>query len=359
MDDVYAMELLQQSLIDASDRENQLMLELQAAQEAMEQWKHAAFVSKSKFQELDQALEDEEVKTNAERLARQEAEEATRQHQIELLKAKQRETIANDHCDAAEVEVLRLQSELSAQCSARAAADLVLSQVGEDLRLAEHNGNTTFGQLNVAKAKISTLLKDLGIAKTRISILEGQAREPGENSEKEHEQKEEEGSGLCGISHELKNLWLELKVILGMYNDIFAEHSRRNVATAMAATALSGNVIDVNNRLHPAVESGNSIGSGQVYEQVLDFERRIGDRTAVKAASGLERKQPTKMPALPEPAILRSALTSTTTCQLDMFKVTPKLLPAPRAKLQNSAFQCLWRARSNSLHVPVRGPGRR
>lgn len=353
MDDVYATKLLQQSLIEVSDRENQLTLDLQAAQEVVEQWKQAAFMSKAKFQELDQALEDEEVKTNAERLARQKAEEATRQHQIEVLEAKKKEAVANDHCDAAELEVLRLQSELSAQCSARAAADLVLSQLSEDLRLAELNGNTTFRQLHVAKAKISTLLEDLGAAEHRISILEGQAREPEKSSEKEHEEMEEEGSALCGISHELKNLWLKLKVILGIYNDIFAEHSRRNVATSMAATAV--NVVDVNSKLEPK----NPIGSKQTFEQLVDLERRIGKKTA---AFGTERNKPiiaTEMPTFPEPAILRSALTSTTTCQLDMPKVTPRLLPKPRAKLQNSAFQCLWRARSNSLHLPVRGPGRR
>ena len=345
MDDVYAMELLQQSLIEASDRENQLILDLQAAQEAVKQWKQAAFVSKSKFQELDQALEDEEVKTNAERLARQKAEQDTRQHQIDVLEAKQKETIANEHCDAAELEVLRLQSELSAQCSARAAADTVLSQVREDLRLAELNGNTTFGQLHVAKKKISTLLEDLGAAKN----LEGQV--------KDHEQMKEEGSALCGISHELKNLWLKLKVILGMYNDIYAEHSRRNVATSIAATALNGDV-DVSNKLHPAMEHGNAIGSKHVLEQLLNAERSNGKRTVVMSAFATERNKPiiaTRMPAFPEPAILRSALTSTTTCQLDMSKVTSGLLPAPRAKLQNSALQCLWRARSNSLHLPVRG----
>lgn len=354
MDDVYAMELLQQSLIDASDREKQLILDIQAAQELAEQWKQAAFISKTRFQELDQALEDEEVKTNAELLARQEAEEAARQHQVQVLKAKQKETIANEHCDAAELEVLRLQSELSTQCSARAAADSVLSQLREDLSLAELNGNTTFGQLHIAKAKITTLMEDLGAAKNRISALEGQTRESEGTFEKEHKPMEEEGSALCGIPPELTNLWLKFKYTLGMYNDIFAK--------SMAARAVDSHVLDVNNKLHPAVELENYSDAKQTFEQVLKVERSIGNRMVVKAAFGTARKKSiiaTEMPTFPEPAILRSALTSTTTCRLDMSKVTPRLLPAPRAKLQNSAMQRLWRARSNSLRLPVRGPGRR
>lgn len=302
MDDIYAMELLQQRLIDASEREKKLIMDIKIAQEEREQWKYAAFVSKSRFQELDQALEDEEVKTNAERLARQEAEEMAQRHRAEVLDAKQKESIANKHCAAAESEVLRLQSELETQCSAKSNTDVVLSQLSEDLRLAEFNGNTSFGQLRVAKATISTLLEDLGVAKDHISILERQATE--------HEPMGEDESAFSRISHELKSLWLKFREILRTYNDIYAEHSRRTFARFVVATVL---------------KARESLGSKQGLEQVLDIEKGIGRRAFVKATLGPGRNN---LIAFPEAAVLRPGLTSVPACHVKISKAIARPPPA-------------------------------
>lgn len=146
MDDVYTVESLQRSLIDACERENILQSALQTAKEDVQEWKEQAMVSKIKFQELDDAFEVEEAKTNDERLARQEAEERTCQYQAEVLKAKRREINANEHCDSAESEVLRLEEDLAAERSAAAAVDLQLCQIREDLALAEHNESAAYEQ---------------------------------------------------------------------------------------------------------------------------------------------------------------------------------------------------------------------
>ena len=294
MDDIYAMELLQQSLIDASEREKKLMLDIQFAQEEREQWKRAAFVSKNMFQELDQALEDEEVKTNAERLARQEAEETTQLHRAQALEAKRKENIANGHCAAAESEVLRLQCELATQCSAKANTDLVLSQLSEDLRLAELNGNTSFGQLRIAKAQISTLLEDLGVAKNHISILERQATNHAPMNGTE--------SIFSRISHELKSLWLKFRDILRTYNDIYAEHSRRTFTKSVVATAL---------------RARQTLGSRQGLEQVLDIEKCIGKRAFAR----------NNLLAFPEAAVLRPGLTSVPACQVGISKMVARPPP--------------------------------
>lgn len=302
MDDIYAVELLQQSLIDASIREKKLILDIQIAQEEREQWKYAAFVSKSRYQELDQALEYEEIKTNAERLAREEAEETAQVHRAAVLGAKQKEAIANEHCAAAESEVLRLQSELTTQCSAKENTDLVLSQVSEDLRLAELNGNTSFGQLRVAKATISTLLEDLGVARDHIIILERQA--------KEHNPMGQTKSPFSKISHELQSLWVKLKSILRMYNEIYAEHTRRTFASFVMATVL---------------EARETLGSKQGPEQVLDVERKVGRKAFERATLDSGRNN---LIAFPEAAVLRPGLTSVPASQVKISKAIARPPPA-------------------------------
>ena len=358
MDDVYAMELLQQSLIEASEREKQLILDLQAAQEKVEQWKQAAFVSKSRFQELDQVLEDEEVKTNAERLARQGAEELTRQHHAEVLEAKRKESTANRQCDAAESEVLRLQSQLSAQRSAKVDADVILGQLREDLRLAELNGNTTSGQLHVAKTEILTLQKDLGVAMTRISIVERRARDSEETVKKEHERREEAEATLSAMSHECKDKALKLRKILGMYNELYAEHSQCGFAEYVAAKALDTNVIDASRDTHIALENGDSIGSEQKLDRVLDAERSIEKGVMLEAALGTGNNKlsiTTGMPAFPEPVVLRPAMAS----QVEACKGAGRVCPARRSNQQTSTWKCSWRLRSNPLHIFFRCSGRR
>ena len=112
------MELLRQSRTNARDEEHELTLKLQAAQEEIEELKRGAMTNKERFQKFDEALEVEEAKTNDERLARREAEETSRQHRAELSKAKRKEAIANEHCDAAEAEILNLKRDLSSERSA-------------------------------------------------------------------------------------------------------------------------------------------------------------------------------------------------------------------------------------------------
>lgn len=118
MDNAYAVELLRESFINACEREDGLTLELETAQKQMEELRRCPMMSKARSHDIEETLAIEEVKTNKERLAKQEAEATTRHYRAEALRAKQKESVANEHCDAAEVEVSRLQKEVSTEHSA-------------------------------------------------------------------------------------------------------------------------------------------------------------------------------------------------------------------------------------------------
>lgn len=355
MDDVYATELLQQSLIDACEREKGLNLKLQAAQDEMEELKRRAFVHKRRFQELDEALEIEEAKTNAERLARQEAEETARQHGVEVLTARKNETIAKEHCDAAESEILRLQSDLSMERSTTAGMDLQLCHFREDLGQSEYNGMVAYENLQAAKAKVCALQDDLGVALDRISMLERQARESEAAFKKEHWRVEEAEQASCAIADELKSNKSEPSNTLEKYNDPQAQHIERDSVESAATTASDTDRLNVDSQSNVELESVDSRSSE--YERVPVSKT---DKSMEETMSTAENRKinPLDMPALPEPARLRPALASVTVCQVEIFKTTGRILPAPRVNLRSPPWRCFWRFRSNSLHLLFRSHGR-
>lgn len=362
MDDVYAMEVLRQTLIDACEREKGLALKLEAAHQEMGQLKRRAFVHQAKFRELDKALEVEEAKTNAESLARQKAEETERQHRVEVSEAKRMETIANEHCDAAESEVLRLRKDLSIQRSTTEAADLLSRRLREELGLAEHNGMVAYNQLIAAKAKVCTLQEDLGVATDHIKLLERQARDFGKLLQAEHQQVKETENALSATADELKRNQSKLGDILEKYNDVEGKHIKCDNGRFLGAAALDNERVDVEKQPSMQVRGEDFSSSKHEGEQVLDIPNAIEKTTFFRNRLSTEKKPPiitTEMPALPEPAILRSALMSVTACQVEIFKTTGKLLPSPRANLRNPPRKIFYWLRPDSLHSLFRGISRR
>ena len=68
------------------------------------------------------------------RLIRAVAEQPVREHHVEVLKARGNEGIAEEHGDAAEMEIIRLQRDLVMESLAAVTAHLLSNRLGEDLR---------------------------------------------------------------------------------------------------------------------------------------------------------------------------------------------------------------------------------
>lgn len=353
MDDIYNVELLRQSLIDAGERESAHLLALQAAEEEMEELRKSTIVYKMKYQELDDTLEVEEGKTNTERLARQEAEETTRQYCAEVLKVKQRETIANKHCDAAESEVVKLQGDLSMERSATVAADLLLCRLREDLSLAEHNETAAYDELEAANARVCTLQEKLWAATNRISTLECRARDLEETVIKEQQRVGELENTLSAAADQLKNSKAQPSDTLEEYIGIETKPNKCDIFKAVAATVFDTNRVGIDEESHINHENGVPLNSKYDFEQIPELVRSIRETMVVKATPSNAMHQmtcPTEMPAFPKPAILRPALAST--CQVETFKATGRVLAAPRPNLKNRPWRkYFWKLPPNSIHL--------
>lgn len=349
------MELLRQSLIDAGEREDGHVLALQAAQEEMEELRRRTIMFKMKYQELDDALEVQEGKTNAERLARQEAEEITRQHRAEVLEANRGETIANEHCDAAESEVLRLQRDLSTERSATLARDLLLCQLREDLELAEHNETAAYDQLEAAKAKICTLQENFGAATNRISMLECQARDLEEKFVKDHQRVGEKEKAPNAVLHQVRNSTAQSSDIAERYNGVKTKRNKCDFTKIGAATAFDTDRVGIDEESHVSHENGDPLNSKLESEPVPYIDGSMEETTVIKATSGVALSRmifATETPALPEPAILRPALASVAICQVEPSKATGRVLAAPRSNLNHRPWRkYFWKLPLHSLHI--------
>ena len=351
MDEVYAMELLRQNLISACEREDGLTLKLEAAQNEMAELRRCAIVSKARSHEIENILAIEEAKTNAERLAKQEAEETTRQHRAEALRAKQKAIVANKHCDAAESEVSRLQKEVSTEHSAKVAAELLSSQLREDLGLAKINEKIAYEQLHFVRSKASTLQEDVCVASDRIKMLERQVEEFVEVLEKGRQRVEEAENALSMTSCELESKKLELRAMLEKYNDLAATQSKCDFPDSAVTTAFDTGSVEIKSAKHER-EQGFNTESDAKKNRPYFFE--IG--------SSRERKRSdisTELPAFPEPAMLRPALASVTACQVEVFKASGRFLPAPTGNLRSPLWELLCRLPSNPLNLIFRGVCRR
>ena len=237
MDDAPAQEIDRQHLADALDREDELKLELEAAQEEVEQLKRLAIGHESKLQELNNLLEAEEAKTDAERTARQNAEATACRHRAETLEAKRKEKVANEHCEAAEMEILRLQREMKTERCTTATANRLIDQLREDLGLAEANRRGADEQLYAAKAKNYALDHDLATSNDRERILEDQAKDFEMTVLKQYQRVELAENALHTIAYKLEESNTKFCASMERYADLEAKHKQHILSPAAAATA--------------------------------------------------------------------------------------------------------------------------
>ena len=363
MDDIYATELLRQNLTDALEREDNLKQALQAAETEMQSLQNHVHEHKSRYQKLDDLLEAEEAKTHAERLGKQEAEETTRQHRAEFLKLRRNEAIANQHCEAAESEVINLQRDLSTERSAVVAAGQLSARLREELRQAEANGMAAYDMLNAARARIFTLEQDLKLATDRISVLEQQAREYEERVEKERQRMAEAGTTLSATTSETKNTELKFSDLLEKYTALEAEHSKchptdsapvTNPNTASVADETQSPILTQTTDPPPSTHAHESIRTVTKNNEETTTVITATSRTAAKDQV-LNSPRP-ELPTFPEQAILRPQLASVANFQVEIFKATGKIMPV--ADTKNLRWKFFWRLPGNLLRFLIPDSGR-
>ena len=347
MDDIYATGLLQQSLIDAREREKRLGIELEAARAEMRESQRREMVFKAKYRELDDTLEAEEAKTNAERLAREKAEETARQHHVEVLKARRNEAVANEHCEAAEAEIGRLQMDLSMERSAIAAAGLLSTRLREDLNQAEINEMAAYDLLDAAKAKTRELEED---ATNRIQVLEIQAQRFEQAFQNEHQRLAEAEHALGAVIAELETSEFKLSDVVEEYEALEAKCDTTKSVTAPSCDTERNDIGE---------QAPNDVDTDEKRKQAVEIDRNAEEPIFGEASLRAVRDQtivPTGMvasgiPALPEPAVLRPAQASATVSQMEIFNACGRALPAPRFNPNRLRWRFLWKLPSRSLRV--------
>ena len=364
MDDIYATELLRQTLTDALEREDAVKQALQAARNEMQSLQTHAHEHKQRYQQLDDLLEAEEAKTHAERLARQAAEETTRQHRAEVLKLRRNEATANQHCEAAESEVINLQRELSTERSAAVTAGIHSNRLREDIRQAEANGMAAYDMLDAARASICSLEQDLKLAADRISVLEQQARGFEEIAQKEHQQMTEAENTLSATTTEIKNTELRLSDLSKKYNALEAEHSKCHRTHSVPVTGFNTvSVADATQSpisIHDADPPPSKNAQDQIRSIAKDKDKPeapITKPTSSTATDQALNPPLLELPALPEPAILRPQLASVTNFQVEVFKASGRIVPVANTK--NLRWKFFWRLPGNLLRLLIQDAGQR
>ena len=361
MNDARTQGIHQQHLIDALDREEGLKLELEAAQKQVERLKRRAIGHESQLQELNELLEAEEAKTHAERITRQEAEATACHYRAEALSAKQKERVANEHCDAAESEVFRLQREMTTGRRTIATANRLLGQLREDLGLAEANRRGAEEQLHAAKVKVHALDRDLATSTDRVSILEYQAKEFGETILKQHQRVEYAETALRTMACELEDSNTRLCDSMERYKDLEAAHKKCNLSTAAAAAESGGTHTDKRSlhSLHIRDNPGKRerCASSSGLRQVLWNDERMVERMNVKltlSAVGTQTNVAPETPVFPEPAIYSAVPASVVVYQVDIPKASGNVLNGPGAIWKDPPWRLLYWLRPNSLRFLCR-----
>ena len=368
MDDARTQGIDGQHLIDALDREDGLKLELEAAQKEVEQLKRRAIGHKSQLQELNDLLEAEEAKTYAERKARQNAEATACRYRAEALEAKRNERVANEHCDDAESEVCKLQKEMTTERCMMATATRLLGQLRGDLGLAEANRRCGDEQLHAAKAKVCTLNHDLATANDRVRILEDQAKEFGEVILRQHQRVEYAETAIRTMACELDNSNMKFCDSMQRYKDLEAAHEKCTLSKA-AAAELGKAYADKPSphRRHKRGDPEKRVrcASPSGPRQVPCSDESIGDRMTDKLTLSIVENQTNiapGTPVLPEPAVLTPLLASVVVCQVELPKVSGKMLIGRQAIAKDPPWRLLYWLRPNSLCFLCRfcvGRGRR
>ena len=361
MDDVYATELLRQTLTDALEREDALKQALQAAQNEMQSLQTHAHEHKQRYQQLDNLLEAEEAKTHAERLARQAAEETTRQHRAEVLKLRRNEATANQHCEAAESEVITLQRELSTERSAAVTAGIHSNRLREDIRQAEANGLAAYNMLDAARAKTCSLEQDLKLAADRISVLEQRAGGFEEMAQKEHQQMTEVENTLSATATEIRDTELKLSDLSKKYNALEAEHSKCHPADSVPVTGFNTVSVADATQSPIVIQYADLPPSTHAHDQILPMSKTTHKTTPIIEATsrtgdyqGINPSLP-EIPTVPEPVILRPRAASVTNFQVEIFKASGRIVPVVNTK--NLRWKFFWRLPGNLLRLLIRDAG--
>ena len=338
-------------------REDGLMSELQAAKQEIQELTSHVTVYKSRYQEISEALEVEEAKTDAERFARQEAEKTTRQHRAEVLKSRQNELIANEHCERAESEFLRLEKHLATERSLRAAADRLVARLREDLSLAESNETSVYDQLNGAKGQISSLHEDLETAEHRIAMLKVDGREMKNVLQKEHQRFMETAEALGIAEEEAKCAEDKFSDLLKMYNALKAFVSKPDTVSSMASTASDTTASDTSS-VAVGVQSPVDHRCGEIsrpkhiHEQVTEIYKAMDKKAIVQITSSRAKDRPfdpTEMPTFPDPVILRPAHASSTSSQEELLEANARSCSGPSATTKNLRWKFCCRVPTNFL----------
>lgn len=335
---------LEVKLSDALEREKLLTSDLRAAQSSAEELQSRAAEYKIKYQRLDDALEAEEAKTSAERLAREAAEETTTEHCAAVLKSKQNEAIAEQHCEAAESEVIDLRKNLSVERSATATANNLANRLREDLELAEGNERAAYDSLDAARAKVSELQRELLDAANDLNILKGDARELEEMVQRENQRATEAENSLDVVVSELKSNEIRFSDLLERYNALEANQGERDRTRCKSATVYDTDSVDVQSPV--GIQHTTLPSSERLPLKSSEFCRNMSETTLVDSAWSTAKSHednPMDLPVLPEPAVLRPALASVAADHVDVLSAKGRLSPARRTTAKKPRRRCVWR----------------
>ena len=348
---------LASQLFEAQVREERLTLQLQTTQKELQELESRAAEFKFKYQRLDDALEAEQFKTNAERLAREEAEETIAQHRAQVLKLRRDEVNANKHCEVAEAEIINLREELSKERSKIAAWCELCSRLNEDVRRAETSELTAYDLLEAAKAKACSLQEELMDISEHKKKVEFQARSLEKRIQEEHQRATEAEHALDVLIYEVKSKDLQFSDLLEKYNALEAKHSECNTKRPVVATSSNTNSLITGTQPPPYTKSRRTSHSNHEQQRTNNLNKRTPEKPIIKpppkTTTSDRAINPPGMPTPPKPAILRPTLAS---IQVEMFK---PVLPVPNANTNKLRWKFFWRLPAETLELLFGGSGRR
>lgn len=356
---------LEVQLSDALEREKLLTSQLHTSQLSTQELQCRADSYKQKYQRLDDLLEAEEAKTLAERSAREAAEERTRGHLAAALKSQRDEETANQHCEAAEVEIMELQTKLSVERSATATASELCARLHEDLQLAEANETAAYDQLDAARAKVSELQHEISGAANELRILKSSARGFEEMMRLESQRAKDAEDNLSLVLFELRSNEIRYGDLLDKYTAREAAQQRPCSCTTGSASATLHDTADNTDTHSPLIMQQHIPLAIPTYHPLPSpspsIFRNTSSTTLVNstwsssAATYFEETNNPidHLPALPSRAFLRPATASTTAADHDVVEeFKGKCLPA-RRRGRDAKKQQLWRRCSRLWGLPV------
>ena len=350
-------------LFDAHQREEALASNLLATQKELQEHESRAAEYKFKYQRLDDLLEAEQAATNAERLAREGAEETIAQHRAQLLKLRRDEANANKHCEVAEAEIVSLREELSKERSKIAAWCELFSRLNEDVRRAESSESTAYDLLEASKTKARSLQEELIQTSERTKEVESRARNLEKRVREEHRRATEAETCLEDLMSEMKSKDLNFNNLLEKYNILSADHSKCNTKRLAAASNPTTDDMVIRKHYPPSPKSGRgTISPAHKQNAIINLTKLTANEKTIKPPPTKPKDQainPARMPTPPKPAILRPSLAST---QVETF--TPaagRVFPVSNANVETNKlrWKFLCRLPAEALELLCGCPRRR